>query len=531
MTDFTKQVDELFSEWDKTNSPGCVIAIIYNGKIVYKHGYGMANLELNVPLTSLSVFYLASVSKQFTAMAIGLLVEDEKIALTDDIRKYLPELPDYGDPITIEHLIYHTGGIRDYLELGNLVGKRMEDVWREDETMKVIARQKELNFPPGDQFFYSNSGYVLLAVIVKRITGKSLGEFADENIFQPLDMENTVFKGDHKLIIKNRVSGYSRRPDGDFTNEYHNLQTVGDGGLYTNVDDLFLWDQNFYNNKLGKGTQGLIDLLYTTTPLNDGTDQKYAFGLMHHTYRGLKVLQHGGDLNGARTQMTRFPDQKFTVICLSNLGDFNPGKMVFEIVDIYLADYLEPKEDDPSPEAIKLTGQELASKVGLYHSTKTGMTRRVEIEDGKLIIPLMKELTLTMLPLDKNRFNVVGFPVEIVFKSIKGGERLQMSEVFGNEPTITYESTVVADPIPDELTAYIGRYHSDELDTDYILEIEDDQLVLKHSRIDDNILRPTVKDGFSGNGIDIIFMRDDQNIISNFRLYSFGARNIHFVRM
>ena len=514
MTDFTKQVDELFSEWDNTNSPGCVIAIIRDGKIVYKRGYGMANLELNVPLTSSTVFFLGSVTKQFTAMAICLLIEDGKIALTDDIRKYLPELPDYGVPITIDHLIHHTSGIRNHLELGYLIGKRIEDVWTVDETMKVIARQKGLNHLPGDQYLYSNSGYVLLAVILKRVTGKSLRQFAHENIFQPLGMENSVFKDDYKLIIQNRASGYSKRSDGGFSNEYHNLQTMGEGGLYSNVDDLFLWDQNFYNNRLGKGTGDLIDLLYSITPLNDGTEQKYAFGLIHHSYRGLKLVTHGGSLNGAKTQMTRFPEQKFTVICLSNFSDFKTGYFVFKIADIYLADHLEPKDKGTSSESIELNEEELASKVGLYHSANTGITRRVEIEDGKIIMPISKKLTVTLSPLDKNRFNVVGWPVEVVFKPIKGEKGLQMSEYFVNElRRIIYKPTEAANPTPDELRVYIGRYHSDELDTDYILEIEDGQIVLKHSRIDDNILQPTIKDGFNGNEIDINFMRDDQGDI------------------
>jgi len=213
MKSLTDKVDELFTVWDTPDSPGCALGIIKDGKLIYKRGYGMANLEHNIPISATTVLRIGSTSKQFTAMSIALLAEQGKISLDDDIRKCLSEMPEYESPITIRHLIHHTSGIRDYLELMELAGRRDDDYYTDDEAIDMLARQKELNFKPGDEFLYSNSGYFLLSAIAKRASGKSLREFAQENIFKPLSMNNTHFHDDHTMIVKNRAAGYSSKKD------------------------------------------------------------------------------------------------------------------------------------------------------------------------------------------------------------------------------------------------------------------------------------------------------------------------------
>ncbi len=376
------KVDALFARWDKPDSPGCALGIIKDGSFIYKRGYGMANLDYNIPISTNTSFYIASTSKQFTAMSIALLAREGKISLDDDIRKYLPEIPQYQSPVTIRHLIYHTGGIRDYLELTDLAGRHTEDVNTDDDFIKLIARQKNLNFKPGEKYLYSNSGYFLLSQIVKRVSGKSLRVFADENIFKPLGMVNTFFHDDRSEIIKNRATGYFPRKGSGFSVLITNFDRVGDGGLYTSVEDLLLWNQNFYNNKLAGGAD-LINNLFTTGTLNNGEKTDYAFALMTSDYKGLKMISHGGSFNGFRAEMLRFPEQKFSVICLCNLGSINATGLATKVADIFLEKQLkQPAKDDGSGTVaesafLKLSEQELAGVAGLYFNPTAVTHRRV----------------------------------------------------------------------------------------------------------------------------------------------------------
>jgi len=248
----TDRVDKLFSQWDRKDSPGCALGVIKNGEFIYRRGYGAANLEYEIPITSRSVFRIGSTSKQFTAMCIALLEEEGRLSLDDDIRRYLPEMPERKPCITIRHLLHHTSGIRDYLTLWQLSGSRSADFFVDGEVTALLARQRELNFIPGDEWLYSNSGYFLLSQIVKRITGKSMRAYAEEKIFNPLGMSHTHFHNDHNEIIKDRASGYIPEEEGGFKISMTALEMIGDGGIFTSVDDLFYWDRNFTTTALGK---------------------------------------------------------------------------------------------------------------------------------------------------------------------------------------------------------------------------------------------------------------------------------------
>ncbi|WP_265276363.1 serine hydrolase domain-containing protein [Nostoc sp. KVJ3] len=325
------KVDELFIQWDKPNSPGCAIAVIQNEEIIYQRGYGMANLEYNIPIISNSVFDIASNSKQFTAICIVLLARQKLLNLDDELQKYIPEIPQYSHSITIRHLIDHTSGLRDYLHLILFAGMRFENKYSNEEIIALIARQQSLNFEPGTEQLYCNSGYILLAEIVRRVSGKSLRVFAQEHIFAPLGMKNTHFHDNFREIVKNRADGYAPKDGGGFQIDMSFHDFCGDGQLYTTIEDLLLWDRNFYHNILGGYGQDLIEEVTTPRQLNNGEIISGAFGLRIGDRGGLTTISHGGSWTGYRSDFIRFPERQFSVICLANLSTLNPTKLAFQV--------------------------------------------------------------------------------------------------------------------------------------------------------------------------------------------------------
>ena len=389
------KVDKIFAEWDKPNSPGCALGVLQSGRFIYERGYGMANLDYDIPNSPKLVYYVGSDSKQFTAASIALLVLDGKVALDDDIRKYIPEMPDYGTPITINHLLHHTSGIRDIYGLMSLGGLRMEDVFSDSEAVALIARQKELNFKPGDDYLYSNSGYFLLGQIVKRVTGKSLREFADERIFQPLGMTHTHFHDDPGHVMKGRAMSYESDGKGGYRISYlQNFDKIGAGGLYTTVEDLRKWDENYYTHQIGG--DALQKLIHTRGVLNKGDTIAYAFGNNVTTYRGLRVDEHGGSLMGYKAEIVRFPDQHFSVLATCNLGSINPGPLAEQVAEVYLGSKMgttpdrqvagRRPRDVTQAAAPSLGAAELAAFAGDYYSEEVDATYHVAVVDGALVL-------------------------------------------------------------------------------------------------------------------------------------------------
>ncbi|HLY19426.1 MAG TPA: serine hydrolase domain-containing protein, partial [Bryobacteraceae bacterium] len=314
-------VDKVFAKWSSTVSPGCALSVIKDGQIVYKRGYGMADLDHDVPINPETVFHVASISKQFTAAAILLLAQEGKLSLDDDVRKYVAELPDFGERITIRQLIHHTSGLRDQWELLGLAGWRYSlDLITDDDVLDLISRQKDLNFKPGEKHVYCNTGYTLLGQIVKRVSGQSLREFTSHRIFQPLDMRTTHFRDDHAEVVKHIAYGYVESEGGNgYRLSVTNFDTVGATSLLTTVGDLAQWDENFYHPRVGG--RELVEQQLQRGKLNNGKELDYASGLVHGKYRGLPTVDHGGADAGYRADLIRFPEQHFSVACLCNAGE------------------------------------------------------------------------------------------------------------------------------------------------------------------------------------------------------------------
>ena len=387
------KVDQLFAEWNNPDSPGAAIAITRDGETIYTQGYGMANLEYDIPITPTSVFDIASVSKQFAAFAIATLAHDGKLSLDDDIRVHLPDVPDFGHTITIRHLLHHTSGLRDWVQSLIIAGGAMDDVISFKHILKMVRHQKELNFKPGEELLYSNTGYNLLAEIVETVTEDSFREWTDTNIFKPLEMKNSHFHDDYEMILKNRAYSYYAVGKGGFKHAINNTTALGSSSLYSTVEDLAKWMLNFDNTRIGE--QAVIDQMHQCGVLNNGEQTRYAFGLSIGEYRGLKTVGHNGLWRGFRSHLMRFPDQKFGVVILCNLGTFNPLRLVEQIADIYLADTLapeetpasdntaQPAEKDTKPE--RLTPEQLTEFAGDYYTEELDTTYTIVAVKNGLI--------------------------------------------------------------------------------------------------------------------------------------------------
>lgn len=386
------KVDELFKTWNSISSPGAALGVIKDGKLFYAKGYGMADLEHDIPITDHTIFYIGSVSKQFVTMSILLLEEQGKLNLDDRVQKYLPDFPEYNAPLTIRQFIHHTSGVRDNLTLWALAGNSYLNDIDKDEMYQLIRRQKELNFTPGEQYLYSNSCYFMLALIIEKVSGESLHAFAQKNIFAPLGMHSTFVGDDNTRIIKDRAFSYQQGKEG-FENQIMRYDLVGSGGIYSNIKDLYLWDQNFYHNRLGKGSQALIDKMHTEGMLNNGKSSGYAFAVNNKMYRGLKTVSHGGALASYRSFLLRFPDQKFSVIILGNVTPIPINTLPYSIADVVLEKRLAPLAvaDKISPIVNNLDeGQnEFAVKdvkqyVGAFYSEELDVTYYVTEKENKL---------------------------------------------------------------------------------------------------------------------------------------------------
>ena len=527
----TDKVDKVFAQWDTTTTPGCALAVVKDGQIIYKRGYGMAKLEDGIVMTPDKIFDIGSVSKQFTSTCIALLAREGKISLDEDIRKYFPDLPQYGRPITVRHLIHHTSGLRDYNGLLVLAGFRPEsDCPNVDESLELVFRQKKLNYPTGEEYSYTNTGYFLLGQIVEKVSGQSLNQFAQERIFKPLGMTHTLYQDDHLQIIKNRATGYEQAEKGYRLN-MSNWDETGDGNVYTSVEDLYLWDQAFYNNKLGRD---LMEMLHTVGVLNNGKKLDYAFGLVITEHKGLKNVGHGGAWAGFRAAISRFPEQKFSVICLANLDSIDPTDLCFKVADIYLADLIkEPvKADTEKPKPFPLSQGELEEKAGDYRDERFGQWITVTVEKDELkAVVFGREFVLT--PTGRTTFTALEapFPVTIDFPPAEAGR--PATAVFkGRGDATRFVKAAPLKPLTDaQIGGYAGTYVSEELlGAAYRLAVEKGSLVVRFRSIPPTPLKAMATDQFRAGFFNLDFVRDKGSKISGFKLSLGRVAGIVFVR-
>jgi CubicO group peptidase (beta-lactamase class C family) len=373
---WTTAVDAVFADVARPESPGCALAVFRDGRIAYERGYGTADLERHVPITPASVFYVGSLSKQFTAFAAALAASEGKLSLDDDVRKWIPELPDYGSLLTVRHLVHHTSGLRDYNTVFDIAGRRNDEAFDNHTVLRIVSRQRALNFKPGEEYLYSNSGYVLLSLIVERATGTPLAEWAATRIFQPLGMRHTQFYDDVTRLVEHRALAFDATASGGWRDNTPHSQRTGAGGVLTTVRDLLAWDNNVYEPKVG--TRALISQVHETGTLNSAKVLTYAYGLQIGEYRGQRLVEHGGSLGGYRAHLMRFPDERTSVACLCNFGTSNPGTRARRVADEVLRDRFprpvptsaaanRPGDGAKAP-LLQLTANQLDEYIGQYDS-------------------------------------------------------------------------------------------------------------------------------------------------------------------
>ena len=515
-----RKADEFVTELDKAGMPGCAIGAISGGKFVYKRGFGLANLDYDIPITTTTRFSVASVSKAFTAMSIALLAQQGKLSLDDDIRKYIPEMPSYGDTITLRHLLNHTSGIREFEALVFFSGLGTDNAYTEKDIMNLLVRQKNLSFKPGSKYQYSNSGYQLLGMIVARVSGKSLRQFAEENIFKPLGMKNTLYFDNRFEVVKNRASGYMIGP-GDRVRVRSSLyDLVGGGGVMTTVEDLYLWDQNFYEPKVGN--KETIKLLTTPGTLNNGEKINYALGLFLNNYRGLPVFKHSGNMAGYRAQIATYPDVKFTAIALCNNSALLPPTIVQKLADIYLDGQFpaaagQKKTAPVLPNGTPIEEKDAARYAGIYANSENGIIFRLSIKNGKLVnTGLTKSEMPVMLTADKHLVTTGdGNGYEMVPVFDKSGVVSEIKMLRGNGAADTF---IAVKPPLDPLAEYVGTYYSEEFDTDYSIVPKGNGFVLKIGSSFEAPLTAAYADVFTTaqGQINLAFTRDAKGKITGF---------------
>jgi CubicO group peptidase (beta-lactamase class C family) len=514
----SQKVDRIFSVYEKAGSPGCSLGVIRDGNFAYRKAYGLANLELGVPLSPRSVFYMGSVSKQFTAGSIVLAAKQGYLSLDDDVHKYIPELSD-GHVVTLRQMIHQTSGFRDFFTLLSLSGHDVENFNSPEDILEMVARQKGLNNVPGDEWIYSNTNYFLLGIVVKRATKKSLAEFASENIFQPLGMSHTLFYDDHTVIVPDRVAAYDSDSPERFRVDWSTTyDLVGGGGLMSSVEDLLLWDRNFYADRLGKGT--LVEELQTPGVLNNGNKISYAMGLDLGSYRGSPIIEHGGALFGYRTELLRFPDQKFSVICLCNLASAVPESLAREVADIYLADTLQAGGSTLNP----LSNESLPDPTlfaGKYLDPRTHLMYTFSVSNGNLMA-----WGAVLRRINANQFYDLGSNV-ITFNSSEGTMHAKLDlkgETYFSGSRV--QELHLGEPV---LASFTGRFQSPELDTVYRLSLENDTLTVRNRDNPPQKLTPIAKDEFDAGDLGrLVFESDSSGRVSSFRVFAQDARGIAF---
>ena len=523
-------IDSMLSVYE--GKPGCAVGVFSQGKVLYSGGAGVANLDYSIPISPETVFDIGSISKQFTATCILLLEEEGKLTLDDKVATYLTEIPLFKKhDIRIHHLLHHTSGLRDYLLLHILSGNNFDQVFTEADGYDILKRQKALNFSPGEKFEYSNSGYMALALIVREVSGMSIGEYAKKHIFTPLQMDNSLVLEDGKKVIKNRAIGYLPGPNG-FNREHHYDFTIGgDGQVYTSILDFFKWNENFKKKEIG--SPEFYGKLLKRGQLKNGEMLNYASGIAHSSHKGFKTIGHTGSWGGSRAFYVNFPDHDLGVVAFCNTVQVDPN-LCFKIADLYLphseteqsiTENVTPKEQKIVPEDIDLRTLE-----GVY-SMQEGVELQLNLKNDSLsVFQSWDNAQYIIVPHGIYHFQSVENPDHtFTFSAFKDGIPGELTSSF-NGDKILFTRKMKNEKIYFDPSKYTGTYYSGELNTKYVIYNEEETLFVRVKHNPPVKLSCKSLNSFEGFGIRIQF-NDNGGISDSFLLSAGPVKNISFIKI
>lgn len=504
-------IDEIFQAWTASGSPGAAVAVIHEGKVRFSAGYGLANLEYDVPFTADTVVHVASVSKQFTALALALLAEDGKLSLDDDVHRYLPELPEYGSNITIRQLLQHTSGVRDQWSALALAGWSLEDVITQKQILRLLFRQRELNFPPRTKHVYSNGGYTLAAEIVARVSGQTFPDFCRERIFVPLGMVNTHFHQDLTQLVRGRAYSYARAK-GEYVAAPLNYANVGATSLFTTALDLSKWLDCFREPRIG--TEASFAQLQERAKLDDGTEIPYGLGVALDQCLQRRAVFHSGGDAGFRSHVVWLPDQSLGVAVVGNASDLDAMKLAEAVVAVVLA--VESPAAAPGPaspplhrEFVTIAPAVLQDYAGIYPLPRHSTFASFEFREGKLWAAGPIDPPAELRAVNERHFYLAQFSADIEFvPEADGGMEL----IIRQPGIVTHTKRSLTAPLEEAALAdYTGAYWSDELETQYTIVQRGGKLFVSHFKHGDSPLMAVGSDKFVSNFWfmpDVTFDRD-----------------------
>jgi CubicO group peptidase (beta-lactamase class C family) len=513
-------VDSVFASFDRTDAPGCVVGVSERGVPVLQRAYGMADLQHRLALGERSIFHVASISKQFTAIAVAMLAEDGKLRLDDDVRAYVPELPDHGARITVRQLMHHTSGLRDQWQLLAWSGWRFpSDLITERDVLDIAGRQRGLNFRPGEEYLYSNTGFTVLAVIVQRVSGQSLREFAASRIFAPLGMRDTHFHDDYSMIVPGRTAAYAPREGGGWRISIPVFDTYGATSLFSTTGDLLTWMAHLDEPRFG--SPALWQAAQTSGVLNDGTAINYGYGLTLATWRGVRAIGHGGADAGYRAYVERYPDHGVAVAVLCNRANVSSVELARGTAAAVLGDRLPREMVEMRAMPHRPDAAARAAWEGTYRDPVSHAVLRVRVSGDSVLangapLEFGSDTTAT-------RRGTPGWlslqPGVGAAATIRVHPRGLRQVVYERQP-----------PPFSTVTAYGGRYFSEELETWYRFTARDSVLVMTHRKLGENALTAAGRDAFTFGGNVVLFTRDRRGRVTGFTLNGGRVRGVRFVR-
>ncbi|WP_338791705.1 serine hydrolase domain-containing protein [Bernardetia sp. MNP-M8] len=519
----TNLIDNLFIDWSTENNPGGVVLVTHQNNLVFTKAYGLANIPYQIANTEESVFNIGSLSKQFTAMGIVLLYLDGKLSFDDDIKTYLPEFTDFGKTITIRQLLHHTSGLRAVPELFGLAGWRSGDAISNDDVYRYLLKQQDLNFEPNSEFMYSNSGYILLAKIIERISKQDFKSYMKEKVFQPLHLNSTFVEEDYSAIITKTANSYTETAPSFFQTVENNDLTYGASNVYSTSVDISNWAKNY--TKAPKSWKKAFSILETLTTLNSGEKNNYAFGIVIDDFFGNRRIQHTGAIAGFQSIMYSYPDEDLQIIILSNFTSNQLSQKANQISQLFLQNKSKPTKIEEIKSSFKISIEDLQKNEGMYWNDKNNYSRKIFVANDTLWYLRNNNQKSPLLPISETEFQMGGINEKLVIKF--DIHSAKMTLIFANNSTETFEKYEDKLLTLEELKSYTGEFYSSELETFYTITLKDKSLYGYHSRFGEFEIQVLKRDVVSWSGMAISKYKRNGNSIG-FWVTMNGIRNLWF---